>query len=695
MKPDTETGSLETTPMGEPTPTPDVESTTTPPTEGPPDVTAEAPSTTEAGPAVQPSTETPAEPITADSPVPESTPVASSEAEAPGEGSETAPNEATVPPAADFTHLPIGPKPKPPAEKEKAPRPARSKQPPPPPRRHPSDAVVAQLSYVIVNEAGASVYSASPVGREEFPDLDATTRGTVSIGRRLQDPLSELVKIEPQNIGVGLYQHDVNPKQLKESLETVIESCVNFVGVDLNTASVPLLRHVSGLNALTARRLVERRGEQGPFTNREQLREIEGIGDKTYTQAAGFLKIRAAEHPLDRTWVHPESYEVATRLLEHLGYTPADILDRARLTELNAKLAEVDVPALARELNVGEPTLADLCEALARPERDPREDLPKPIFKRGVLKLEDLVSGMELKGTVLNVVDFGAFVDIGLKDSGLVHISQLANRYVKSPHDVVSVGDVATVWVLGVDPERKRVSLTMVEPGTERPRGGGGGGGGGGGRRGEPQEGGAPPREGGRRGGGPRGRREGGPPGGPRSQDAGPQPAAGPTRGARVPGPPQRAQQARRGGPRRQGAGARLDRSDRPAMADRPPMKPKGPPPPPAPLSKDAIAGNAPLRTFGQLKQLFEMRGPDAENPEAGSQATTPPEPTLDQSRSTPRDQAESGATTPAAPDAVAGSAPTSSEAPKNDNAGLGGENPQRPEEGASSQSDTNSGEPG
>ena len=350
-------------------------------------------------------------------------------------------------------------------------QPSGPPQPPSPPQPHPADAQLAQLAYVIVNEAGASVYSTSQVGRDELPEFDATLRGTISIGRRLQDPLSELVKIEPQNIGVGLYQHDVNPKQLKETLESVIASCVNFVGVDLNTASVPLLRHVSGLNQLTARRIVDFRKERGAFASRQQLMEVEGIGPATYTQAAGFLKLLDGEEPLDRTWVHPESYPAALKLLEKFGFAADVVRDKVGLPELRAQLAQADVPALASELGVGDFTLRDIIEALGRPERDPRDDLPKPIFKKGVLKLEDLTAGMELKGTVLNVVNFGAFVNIGLKDSGLVHISQLANRYVKSPHDVVSVGDVVTVWVMGVDQERKRVSLTMVKPGTERHRG--------------------------------------------------------------------------------------------------------------------------------------------------------------------------------------------------------------------------------
>jgi uncharacterized protein len=511
------------------------------------------------------------------------------------------------------------PAPGPKTEQHRPPRPPKA--PPPPPAPHPADAQLAQLAYVIVNEAGASVYSTSPIGREEFPDHDATLRSAISIGRRLQDPLAELVKIEPQNIGVGLYQHDVNPKQLKESLESVIESCVNFVGVDLNTASAPLLRHVSGLNQLTARRLVEYRKEKGPITNRQQLLQVEGIGPATFTQAAGFLKIREGDNPLDRTWVHPESYPVAEKLLERLGFTAASILDRDQLSALRAKLAEVDVPALARELQVGEPTLRDILDALARPDRDPREDLPKPIFKKGVLKLEDLQPGMELKGTVLNVVDFGAFVDIGLKDSGLVHISQLANRYIKSPHDVVSVGDVVTVWVMGVDKERKRVSLTMVAPGTERTRGGGG-------RR--PQGDG---RNGGERRGGGRGPRREGHGGPPAQREAAAQPApAGAPAGeggggteAQGGGAPRRAGPPPRGprggpGPRPPHASARSERSQAPR-----PLRPSKPSPPPPPLSKDALTGNVPLRTFGQLKQLWQARAEMANEPAEPAPPTPEP----------------------------------------------------------------------
>lgn len=496
---------------------------------------------------------------------------------------------------------------------------SRGQQPPTPqlpPVPHEADTILAKLAYVIVNEAGASVYSASPIGREELPEFDATLRSAISIGRRLQDPLAELVKIEPQNIGVGLYQHDVNPKQLKESLDDVISSCVNFVGVDLNTASVPLLRHVSGLNQLTARRIADHRKEKGAFQTRDQLMEVEGVGPATFTQAAGFLKIGEGPHPLDRTWVHPESYEAALKLLAQVGFEPEIVRDKARLPELQAKLAEVDPAQLATELEIGEPTLRDIVEALGRPERDPRDDLPKPIFKKGILKLEDLTPGMELKGTVLNVVDFGAFVDIGLKDSGLVHISQLANRYIKSPHDVVSVGDVVTAWVMSVDPDRKRVSLTMVKPGTERHRGGGGGGG----RRGEGQGQGES-----RRGRGPRpsGSALTAPPvGAPpiAAREAG---GEGPARGGQRFGGG--AGQGR-GGPRgggRFGAGRPDDRGDRGA-APRSTPRPPRPSAPPPPLSKDALTGSVPLRSFGQLKQLWEAKG----EPEPGAPAEPPsPEP--------------------------------------------------------------------
>ena len=506
---------------------------------------------------------------------------------------------------------PRGPKPQPP-------------QPPQPPAPHAADPLLAQMSYVIVNESGASVYSTSAVGREEFPEYDATLRGVISIGRRLLDPLAELVKIDPQSIGVGLYQHDVSAKTLKETLEAIVESCVNFVGVDLNTASVPLLRHVAGLNQATARRVVEQRQSGGAYTSRDQIQQIEGVGPVTYTQAAGFLRIHDAANPLDNTWVHPESYETATKLLEKLGFALDALKDKDQVTQLREKLNALDLEATATELGVGVPTLDDICAALARPGRDPREDLPKPIFKRGILKLEDLQAGMELKGTVLNVVDFGAFVDIGLKDSGLVHISQLANRYIKSPHDVVSVGDVVTVWVLGVDNDRKRVSLTMVAPGTEReqpqrpPRGGEGGGprrdrggdegGSGGGGRGPRRDRGGDRGQGG---GGERGQGGGG--GGdrrpPRRDDGGQGGGGGGQQ--RDQGRSSRfGRGSQQGGGYRQGgaSGGPTALGARTAAA-----RPAKPNEPSKPLSEKEITGAVPLRSFGQLKQFFQTREPGTE----------------------------------------------------------------------------------
>jgi uncharacterized protein len=465
-----------------------------------------------------------------------------------------------------------------------------------------------ELAYVIVNEAGASVYSASPVGREEFPDFDATLRGTISIGRRLQDPLSELVKIDPPSVGVGLYQHDVNPKHLRESLEAVVESCVNQVGVDLNTASVPLLRHVAGLNQLVARELVEHRQKNGPFRCREALLQVPGIGPARYVQAAGFLKIRGGDEPLDQTWIHPESYGVTRRLLAELDCAPEVLADAGRRAELQSKLQGLAPDEVARGLEVGVPTLRDILDALARPGRDPREDLPPPIFKKGILKLEDLQAGMELKGTVLNVVDFGAFVDIGLKDSGLVHISQMANRYIKSPYDVVAVGDVVTVWVLSVDQGRRRVSLTMIKPGTERKPP----------ERRPPERSREPAPEQGQ------GRPQPGPRRPPRAQEAG---------GPRGPRPPR----GRPAGPRRPPAQPTADtqqaQSAGQVAAGPPPPRPAPPPPRPprrhreAPrpkLSQDALEGKVPLRTFGELSALFAAKQTPKEPP---APPPPPPEP--------------------------------------------------------------------
>ncbi|WP_298866977.1 Tex family protein [uncultured Gimesia sp.] len=326
-----------------------------------------------------------------------------------------------------------------------------------------------EARYLIVNEAGASIYSASPVARDEFPDLDATIRGTISIGRRLQDPLSELVKIDPQHLGVGMYQHDVNAKRLKESLDEVIESCVNYVGVNLNTASASLLRHVSGMNQLIARRITEWREKHGSFQSRKQLLDVAGVGEATFTQAAGFLKIDAGTEPLDSTWIHPESYEHAHKVFTKLDLPEDSLKTSAKDREsVIQKVAQIDKRELSDSLQIGLLTLEDILEAIVRPKRDPRSDLPGPIFKQGVLKLEQLVEGMELQGTVLNVVDFGAFVDVGLKDSALIHVSEMANHFIKNPYQFVSVGDVITAWVLSVDLERRRVSLTMIKPGTDR-----------------------------------------------------------------------------------------------------------------------------------------------------------------------------------------------------------------------------------
>ncbi|HRX79883.1 MAG TPA: helix-hairpin-helix domain-containing protein, partial [Pirellulaceae bacterium] len=326
------------------------------------------------------------------------------------------------------------------------------------------------VEYVIVNEAGASVYSTSAIGREELPDLDATIRSAISIGRRLLDPLSELVKINPANIGVGMYQHDVKAKHLRESLDAVIESCVNFVGVDVNTASPSLLSYVSGLNQLTARRLYEYRLQHGPFRNRNEIREVPGIGESTFIQAAGFLKITNGDNPLDATWIHPESYDVATQVLERLGSSIEELAGivaseaSAPSTLSGDRLSDLNLAELSAELGVGELSLRDILDSLARPGRDPREDLPAPAFRSGIMKIDHIEPGMELTGTVLNVVDFGAFVDIGISDTSLIHISRLADRYVRDPHEVVSIGDVLQVWVLEVDRERRRVALTAIPP---------------------------------------------------------------------------------------------------------------------------------------------------------------------------------------------------------------------------------------
>jgi uncharacterized protein len=318
-----------------------------------------------------------------------------------------------------------------------------------------------KTAYCIVSEAGASVYSASKLAKEEFPELDVSLRGAVSIARRIQDPLAELVKIDPKSIGVGLYQHDVDQKQLTEALGGVVESCVNYVGVDINTASPALLQHVAGLQPAVAKNIVAFREENGTFSNRKQLLKVKRLGEQAFIQAAGFLKITEGEEPLDTTWVHPESYAAARALLAEFGFTPTDILDKAKTTELKQQLSRVDLAKTAAKLEVGQPTLRDIIDALCKPGRDPREDMPQPIFRKDVLAMADLRPGMMLTGTVRNVVDFGAFVDIGVKQDGLVHISELSNKFIKEPTDVVAVGDIVEVRVIEVDLVRKRIALSM------------------------------------------------------------------------------------------------------------------------------------------------------------------------------------------------------------------------------------------
>ncbi len=316
-----------------------------------------------------------------------------------------------------------------------------------------------EVFYVIVSEAGASVYSASKIAKEEFPDLEASLRGNISIARRLQDPLAELVKIDPKSIGVGLYQHDVNQKQLAEKLDEVIESCVNLVGVDLNTASKALLVHISGLNKKTAERIVTYREKSGRFKNREELKKIEGIGDAAFEQSSGFLRITDGDNPLDATSIHPESYEATKRLMHK--FSISDPISEGRQLKTQLKSDDLSLQTIAEEIGVGLPTLEDILDDLEKPGQDPRDEMTKPVFRSDVLKMEDLKEEMILKGTVRNVVDFGAFVDIGVKQDGLVHVSQMNKGYVKSPYEILQVGDVIEVRVISIDIERGRVALSM------------------------------------------------------------------------------------------------------------------------------------------------------------------------------------------------------------------------------------------
>ena len=317
------------------------------------------------------------------------------------------------------------------------------------------------VHYVIVSEAGASVYSASKLATEEYPDINVSIRGAISIARRLQDPLAELVKIDPKAIGVGQYQHDVNQKNLAESLTGVVEDSVNKVGVDVNTATPSLLAYVSGINNTIAKNIVKYRDENGKLKERKELLKVPKLGKVAFEQCAGFLRIIDGKNPLEITAVHPESYEATEKLLKNLGFDKEDLRDRIKTDDLRQKLKTVDVTKMAKELEIGEMTLKDIIEELSKPGRDPREDMPKPILRQDVLKLEDLQEGMILTGTVRNVIDFGAFVDIGVKYDGLVHISEMSDKFIKNPSDLVSVGDIVKVKVIKIDRERKKVGLSM------------------------------------------------------------------------------------------------------------------------------------------------------------------------------------------------------------------------------------------
>ena len=319
------------------------------------------------------------------------------------------------------------------------------------------------VHYLITNEAGASVYSASKLAIEELPDFDVTIRGAVSIARRIQDPLAELVKIEPKAIGVGQYQHDVNQKELAQTLDAVIETAVNHVGVELNTASAALLKHIAGINAAVAKNIIKYREEHGSFTNRKELLKVSRLGPNTFTQCAGFLRINNAELALDNTPVHPESYALAEKILQKLDFSLADLNDKKQLELLKAKIQLLDIAKLSADLNAGVPTVTDILSALTKPGRDPREDLPAPLTRQNIVKLEDIKPGSIMRGTVRNITDFGVFVDIGIKTAGFIHISELSRRFIKHPLDVVSVGDIIKVIIINVDPKRSRIGLSLKQ----------------------------------------------------------------------------------------------------------------------------------------------------------------------------------------------------------------------------------------
>ena len=318
-----------------------------------------------------------------------------------------------------------------------------------------------EVYYTIVSEAGASVYSASKLATEEYPDLNVSLRGAISIARRLQDPLAEFVKIDPKAIGIGQYQHDVDQKKLSESLESVVEDAVNTVGVDVNTATASLLGYVSGINKSIAKNIVKYRDENGKLKERKELLKIPKLGKSAYEQCAGFIRIPGGSNPLEITAVHPESYEATEKLLKIIGYKKEDLLNKEKLENIKKELKKVNTKELSEKLNIGQMTLQDIIKELSKPGRDPRENMPKPILRSDVLKFEDLKEGMILNGTVRNITDFGAFVDIGIKNDGLVHISEMSDKYIKSPNEVVSVGDIVKVVVIGIDNDKKKVKLSM------------------------------------------------------------------------------------------------------------------------------------------------------------------------------------------------------------------------------------------
>ena len=318
-----------------------------------------------------------------------------------------------------------------------------------------------EVNYVIVSEAGASVYSASKLATEEYPDINVSIRGAISIARRLQDPLAELVKIDPKAIGVGQYQHDVNQKRLAESLTGVVEDAVNKVGVDVNTATPSLLSYVSGINSSIAKNIVKYRDENGKLKTRKELLKVPKLGKVAFEQCAGFLRIVDGTNPLEITAVHPESYEAAEKLLESVGFEKEDLRNKDKVIDLREKLKSVDIAKESNDLDIGELTLKDIVDELSKPGRDPRDEMPKPILRQDVLKFEDLKEGMILPGTVRNVIDFGAFVDIGVKYDGLVHISEMSDKYIKNPSELVSVGDIVKVKVIKIDMERHKVGLSM------------------------------------------------------------------------------------------------------------------------------------------------------------------------------------------------------------------------------------------